>query len=256
MPDPATPAPNRGVVTRGDRLAAFDRRFGPFFAMLGLIFLIILVIDISLPLTPTEQTWIRFAEFAIYGLFVFEYGCRFVLAPEKTAFLRRNWLALLALGLPVLRPLIALRVLPIAASGQGLAALAITHRGFAALRQLTRGRQLVYVVALTVTIVLLSAGAVFYFERAEARTPIRSFGESLWWASTLVTTINSADDPVSTPGRLVAILLRVYAVSIFGYITAFIATWLIGERQPIGAVAAPTSAPAADGAVSGSPPEQ
>lgn len=231
MSDPGPETGQTGGPSVRDRLAAFDHRFGPVFAMLGLVFLIIVVIDVSdLPLTPAEQDWIRFTEFAIYGVFIFEFGCRLVLSPAKVAFLRHNWVAILALALPLLRPLIVLRALPIAASGQGLAALAISHRGFAALRQITRGRQLVYVVSLTVTIVLLAAGAAFYLERYEPRSPIHSFGESLWWASTLVTTINSADDPVSGPGRIVALLLRVYAVSVFGYITAFIATWLIGDR--------------------------
>lgn len=244
MGNPAPAAPSQGVEVARERLAAFERRVGPFFAILGVIFLIVAVIDISgLPLTATEQRWLRAAEFVIYGLFIAEFLIRLTLAEEKGRFLRQNWIGIIALALPMVRPLLVIRAVPTLASGQTLTALALTHRGFAALREITRGRQLAYVVSLTITVVLLAAGIVFYLEHGVPDSPLNSFGESLWWAATLVTTINSGDDPVSVPGRLVAVLLRIYALSIFGYITAFIATLLIGDR--------PASAPSG---TAGTPP--
>lgn len=249
MSETAPRGTDDGVGTAQDRLAAFDRRIGPFCAILGVIFLIVVVIDFSgLPLTEWEQRWIRISEFAIYGVFIVEFLIRLGLAEQKSVFLRRNWAAVIALALPMLRPLLVVRAIPAVASGQTLAALAITRRGLVALRQITRGRQLAYVISLTTTVVLLGAGLTFYLEHEVPRSPLRSFGESLWWAATLVTTINSSDDPISVPGRIVALVLRIYAVSIFGYITAFIATWLIGEQR----APAPSPEPAAPD--SGGPP--
>ena len=46
----------------------------------------------------------------------------------------------------------------------------------------------------------------------------------------MVTTINNEKYAVTAEGRVIAILLRVFAVSVFGFITASIASYLIGKQ--------------------------
>ncbi|MBA2468056.1 MAG: hypothetical protein H0V37_01475, partial [Chloroflexia bacterium] len=85
--------------------------------------------------------------------------------------------------------------------------------------------------ALTVVVMLAGAVGVRFFDRGVEGAPIQSFGSALWWSAAMVTTINNELYAVSTEARVLAILMRVFAVSVFGYITASIATYFIGTAQ-------------------------
>ena len=57
---------------------------------------------------------------------------------------------------------------------------------------------------------------------------IHGFGDSLWWAFTTVSTVGYGDSyPVTTAGRLVAAALMIVGVSLFGVVTASLATYFL-----------------------------
>ena len=240
--NPLSPPSARGAdrdevrAERAELLGHLQAGLEPVMIVLGLVFLGLLVVDYSgLKLSAEQRAWVDRGETGIYWIFVGDFLLRFVVAPEKLRFVRGNWLTALSLVLPFLRPLRALRAAGALRSIHLVRVLSGANRGMRALRLVTRGRQLAYLVALSVMVILLGAGSTFYLDRGAAGTPIRSYGEAVWWAATLVTTINSGDDPVTVEGRVVAVLMRVYALSVFGYITASIASYLIG-RPPEEAV--------------------
>lgn len=201
--------------------------------LLGLVFLGLVVLAYSgIDLDAAERGAVNRGLAIVYAAFVLDFALRWSAAPTKIDFLRRNWLLLVSLIVPAVRPLHATGALWGLHSVGLLRALTGINNGLRALRRVTRGRQFAYLLALSVLVVLLGAGSVLYFDREARGADIRSFGEALWWAATLITTINSADDPVSFEGRVIAVLLRVYAVSVFGYLTASIATYLIGSAGP------------------------
>jgi voltage-gated potassium channel len=76
----------------------------------------------------------------------------------------------------------------------------------------------------------LGASGVFFFERNVPDTSFASFGDSLWWAVSLTTTINVGYDPLTFEGRVVALLLRAFGMGVFGYLAGSIASYLIGQR--------------------------
>jgi voltage-gated potassium channel len=57
-----------------------------------------------------------------------------------------------------------------------------------------------------------------------------NYGDALWWTAMLVTTMGSDFWPETAEGRLLALLLSLYGLAIFGYITASFATFLIGRE--------------------------
>jgi voltage-gated potassium channel len=97
------------------------------------------------------------------------------------------------------------------------------------LRRAFGGHVFAYVLGLTIVVALGGAVGVWYFDRDRPDSPIQSFGDALWWSTALVTTINNEKFAVSTEARVLAILIRVFAISVFGFITARFATYLIGE---------------------------
>jgi len=222
----------RKVVVRSERselLAHLQAILEPLMVGLGLVFLVLLLVDFAGPdLSERGQTWVDRAVTAIWVAFLFDFAVRFVVAPSKGEFLRANWLGALSLALPFLRPLRILRAARAARSISLMRLLGGTNRGIRVLRQITRGRQVVYVAVLTCFVVLAGGVGARYFDRDRDGAPIQTIGDGLWWSAALVTTINSEKYAVSPEARVVAILMRVYAVSVFGLVTASIASYLIG----------------------------
>ena len=219
----------------------------PLLASLGLLFLALLFVDLSDAVaTPEQRLWLDRAINVIWAIFVVDFLVRFVVAPEKRHYLKRNWLTLLSLALPFLRPIRALQALRAVRSLSLIRLLSGVNRGMRVLQTVTRGRQIAYVAALSVLVVIAGAVGVHYFDRGVPGAPIQSFGDALWWSSAMITTINNEMYAVSPEARVIAILQRIFAVSVFGFITASIASYFIGrsaEERAAAAAAAPPADP-------------
>jgi voltage-gated potassium channel len=98
------------------------------------------------------------------------------------------------------------------------------------------------VVALTTLITFAGAAGMYAFESPAARrdagyppavqaSGMDSYGEAVWWAAMMMTTIGSEQWPKTSEGRVLAFLLAVYVFAVFGYITATIASYFIGRRS-------------------------
>jgi voltage-gated potassium channel len=246
MPDrkPTEPMNGREVddrdvqAERWELLGHVQRLLDPLMIALGLAFLVLLVIDFSgIILSPQQRAWLDRALMTIWAAFVVEFLLRLVIAPAKIAFLRANWLSAASLVLPFLRPFRALQAVRAARSLSLVRLLGGANRGMRVLQRITAGRTLAYVGALTILVALLGAVGVLFFDRGAEDATIRTLGDALWWSAAMVTTINNEKFAVTPEGRVIAILLRVFAVSVFGFITASIASYLIGrqaEERPAG----------------------
>ncbi len=204
----------------------------PAMAVLGLCFLALLFLDYTATgLSTRNQARVDTALQVIWVIFLLEFAFRFVIAPAKGQFLRQNWLSVLSLALPFLRPFRVFRAARALRSLSLVRLLGGINRGIRVLRKVTRGRQFAYVGGLTVLVTLAGAVGVLYFDRGIEDAPIQSFGDAIWWSAAMVTTINNEKYVVSTEARVIAILMRVFAVSVFGFITASIASYLIGTAD-------------------------
>ena len=232
----------RKAIVRDERFELLEHlqaTLEPAMATLGLVFLGLLLLDYAaIDLGDRGHVWLDRALQAIWAIFLLDFGVRFIVAPAKLRFLRENWLGALSLALPFLRPLRALRAARALRSLSLVRLLGGVNRGMRVLRRVTRGRQFAYVGALTLLVTAAGAVGALFFDRDTEGTTIRSFGDALWWAAALVTTVNSEKYAVSPEARIIAILIRVFAVSVFGFVTASIASYLVGrdveERAPTG----------------------
>lgn len=220
----------------------------PMMVALGLVFIVLMLLQFSsVPLTDGEQAFVDRADDVIYGAFVVDFLVRLLIVPDRLSYLKSNWLLAISLVLPALRPLKLVRMAPMLGTLHASQVVGGANRALASLRLMLRGRAFLYLSMITTVVVLVGAGLVLRLDAGHAGTPFTSYGEALWWAATLITTVNSSDDPVSAWGRLVAFLMRIYAVGVFGYLTASIASYFVAqvthERSP-GAPARP-AAPAA-----------
>lgn len=223
------------AVVRDERWELLDNLqavLEPAMAGLGLLFLGLLLLDYSaIALSDEGSSRLYWALQAIWAIFLVEFAVRLIVAPAKGAFLRRNWLGALSLVLPFLRPIRAFQAARALRSLSLVRFLGGINRGIRVLRAVTRGRQFAWIGALTVVVMIAGAVGVRFFDRGVEDAPIQGLGDALWWSAAMVTTINNEFYAVSTEARVLAILMRIFAVSVFGYITASIATYFIGTAQ-------------------------
>ena len=73
------------------------------------------------------------------------------------------------------------------------------------------------------------APAAIVTSGSAARDPqgIHNFGTALWWTSMIMTTMGSAYWPETPEGRVLCVLLALYAFAVFGYVTATLASYFI-----------------------------
>jgi voltage-gated potassium channel len=198
--------------------------------ILGIIWLILLAIEFIRGLTPALNIFILF----IWGIFIAEFLLRFVLAPKKFDFLKKNIITLLSLIVPALRVFRvfhALRILRLTRAARGIRlfrVLSSLNRGLKSLRKTFRRKGFGYILVFTILLTIVGAAAMYNFE-SETKG-FNSYGDSLWWTAMIMTTSGSADWPVTPEGRVLAFLLALYAFAVFGYVTATIASYFI-ERE-------------------------
>lgn len=77
-------------------------------------------------------------------------------------------------------------------------------------------------------LVIFCSVAVLHFESA-AESNIRTPDDALWWAFATITTVGYGDRfPVTGEGRIVATILMVAGVGLFGTFSGFLAAWFLG----------------------------
>ena len=156
----------------------------------------------------------------IIAAFAVELVVKVAVARERLAYLRAHWLDVLIVFVPFLRPLRILRVLRV---------LPFIARGAIGIRKILGEYRGAYVLFAGVLSVLMSAFLVLIFERSAGGT-IQTFGEALWWAAQTVTTVGYGDVvPITTGGRVVATLLMVTGITLFGVLTAEVAAYFVHD---------------------------
>jgi len=230
-----------GRIERWRTLKQLDEWLRTPMLLLSLVWLVIVVVE----LTRGASALLTTLGTAIWIVFIAEFVLRFTLAPDKGVFLKHNWLTLIALVVPALRLFRALAVLRAARALRGMRLVRIVgtaNRSMNALKTTLRRRQFGYVVGLTLLVLALGAGGMLSFEPADEVTGgFRSYWDALWWTGMLVSTMGSGFWPLTTEGRILAFLLSVYGLAVFGYLTATFASFFIGR-----------DADRADGPVAGS----
>jgi voltage-gated potassium channel len=208
--------------------------------MTALAFLMIPVLLIPLirPVHGAVAVSFDAVDYVIWAVFAVDYGVRLGLAPDRLIFVRTHLFDLAVVLLPFLRPLRALRALRGLGELRGLRLLqasrlaAFVGTGIGHARAIIRRRGLHYVVGLVIAIMLAAAGLEVAFETHARGSNIHSYGDALWWAAVTVTSVGYGDQyPVTVAGRVVAVILMITGIALFGVVAASIASYFVEQDQ-------------------------
>lgn len=218
------------AMRRWRTLVALDKWLEPTMVLLGLAWLVLLIVEFVWGLEP----WMEAASSIIWVVFIVEFLVRLAVAPRAGLFLRRNWLTLISLALPALRVLRFARALRLLRATRGLKLVRLLtsmNRGLRSLGQAMQRRGAGYVGALTIAVTLAGAAGMLAFEGAGSGGAFSGFADALWWTAMIVTTLGSDYWPQTAEGRILTLLLSIYAVGVFGYLAASLASYFIGRES-------------------------
>lgn len=193
--------------------------------VLGFIWLVLLVVEFVSGLSPLLEN----AGLFIWGLFIIDFILKFLIAPEKGPFLKKNVITMISLVVPAFRVLRLVRVLRFLRFSRSLRLVKVIgslNRGIRAVGATMNRRAFGYVFVLTMLVLFVGAAGMFAFEKDEGLT---TYGTSVWWTAMLLMTMGSEYWPRTPEGRILCVFLAIYAFAMFGYFTATVATFFIGR---------------------------
>lgn len=212
---------------RRQLLRRFENLFDLPMVVLGFVWLALLIIELIHNTSPLLET----LGVVIWAIFIVDFAIKFILAPEKPAFLKKNILTIISLAVPAFRVLRAARVLRLLRWSRGARLVKVVgslNRGMRALSATMKRRAFGYVILLSTLILFGGAAGMYAFEN-QVEGGLADYGTALWWTAMILTTMGSEYWPQTLEGRLLCILLALYAFAVFGYVTATLATFFIGR---------------------------
>ena len=200
--------------------------------VLGIVWLGLLVWELLGPV----PAWVNLVSNVIWGLFVTDFLLSFTLAPQKVTFLRRNWLSALSLLVPAVRFLPVfqgqklLRTARLARGKRLFQILTRLNRSLKTLQRTLRPRQFGFVMLATLLVTLAGSAGMAYFEGTGGNLP-GSYGAWVYWTGMLLMSLGPEHWPQSAEGRTLTALLGLYGFTVFGCITASLASVFVGADQ-------------------------
>ncbi|MBU2511399.1 ion transporter [bacterium] len=227
-------------LAMGETYKQFKRLLSDFvyssFFEIFVIFCIItsvtfLLVDSSMELNKTVQAVIRPIELGLNLFFIFEYLARIFLAPNRWIFVKKNLIDLIAL-LPILRffrlvrILRLIRIIKIIRSSQW--GTALTNRSSSLGAELQGKAVEASVISFVLaTIILTGSVGILIFEKGQ-NEQFQGFLDGFWWSIVTLTTVGYGDKfPITTGGRILAVVIMLLGLSFFALITGFVSSFIM-----------------------------
>ncbi len=200
-----------------ERLRRWEQRAEPYLLLASLLFLTSYAVRVLMPhLSPGWHALWETVTAVSWAVFIAEYLARLAFSDNRRHFVRTRWLDLIVTVLPLLRPL---RMVDL-------------HERLQRRRQRPRlaleARVMTYSGLSALLLGFAASLAVLHDERYAPGANIRTFGDSVWWACSALTTTGYGDStPVTLRGRVVATGLMCVGVALVGAVVGSFSSWLM-----------------------------
>jgi voltage-gated potassium channel len=190
-----------------------------------------LAVHSFVPLSDVSREILEYTDAAICGLFLIDFGNSLARAPNRWRYLYTwGWLDLLSSipAIPALRLGRAGRVVRIVRVMRGVRATKILSGLVLDRRAESAGLAAALV---TLLLVVFSSLAIVQFETGPDAN-IKTASDALWWALSTITTVGYGDRfPVTPEGRMVAAVLMMAGIALFGVVSGFVAAWFLAPAN-------------------------
>jgi voltage-gated potassium channel len=207
-------------------LVSVDRLLEGPMIFLGFVWLVLLIIELVWGLNRT----LEYISVTIWILFIVDFVVKFILAPVKLEYFKKNWLSAISLVIPAIRVFRVFRFVRLLRGLRGIRLIRIVsslNRGMKSLGATMRRRAFGYVFMLAVVVTFAGAAGMYAIEKNNPG--FETYGMAVWWTAMRIITAGSDYWPLTPEGRALAFLLALFGYAIFGYVTATLATFFIGR---------------------------
>jgi voltage-gated potassium channel len=185
---------------------------------LSFVYIVSYVVPIFFyPMRSSVTTALSVLEYTVWGVFLVDYLVQMQLADDKKYFFRHEWLSLVFVACPFLRPIRAVR-------GVLFIREASTKRN-----SLVSSLPAIF-GALGVLLVIITAAAVLSAERLISGANITTPSDALYWSvSTMTGSSAGGLSPITNEGRAIAAGLRIFGIGLLASTTGYVATWVLSQ---------------------------
>jgi voltage-gated potassium channel len=164
-------------------------------------------------------------------LLLVDFGVRFYRAESKLAFLKWGWIDLLA-SIPnvpflrvgrLIRILRVIRLLRAIRASQKISSVLLKNRFHTGVTS---------VVLTSFLLVMFCSIGILICEQSDPEANIKTAGDAIWWSVSTITTVGYGDTyPVTAEGRILAMVLMVSGIGLFGILSGIAASFFVGSKQ-------------------------
>jgi voltage-gated potassium channel len=208
-------------------LKSLDQKLERPMLFLSFVWLVILVIEL---LRKTDEV-LQILGTSLWVTFILYFFLRLLIAPRPLSFLKNNWLFILAMLVPVLRLFPFLHDLPwiravTATFGiQVVWILASADQGLRTWKKVMGQQGAGYASVFTTIVIFVGGAGMLHFEKG-----LKTYADAVWWTAMQITNIGSNYSPVTSGGQILCLAISIYGVAMFGYLTATLSVFLIGQN--------------------------
>ena len=201
--------------------------FQIFMIVLSVYVLGALFVDGMYDLSPAMDELINQIDFIVCMIFMGDFFYRLHRAPSKLKFLRWGWIDFIS-SIPMLSVFRGGNVIRIVRIFRILRAFRSVKILLKYLLKNRTQNTLVSVGAISCMVAMGGSMAILRLEQAIPTGNIKTPSDALWWSIVTITTVGYGDRyPVSDGGRVVAAILMIVGVALFGTFTGFVASLFV-----------------------------
>lgn len=209
-------------------------QLGPFqfgLLFLSMVLLVGLALELIIPVHPEVQRLIFYLDTAVCGLLLTDFFIRFKRADSKLAFMQWGWVDLIA-SIPAIEVFRFGRLLRIIRVLRLLFAYRSLRRLLQAFWDSKTSAGLTGVLVIAFLVIGFGSTGVLLAEMNHPDANIRTADDALWWSVVTTTTVGYGDRfPVTTAGRIVATVLMLTGIGLFGTLSGVAASVFLGDRK-------------------------
>ncbi len=198
--------------------------------LLSFYVLIALLVDTVFKLPTETSKLLNYIDNIICAVFLFDFIVRFRKAKSKLAFMKWGWIDLIA-SIPTFDFMRAGRLLRVIRLIRLIRAFRSTRHIVQHVFKNKIQGTLTSVAIIAVLMLLFSSVAILQFE-TDPNSNIKTAEDAIWFSYVTITTVGYGDRyPVTTEGRIIAVILMTVGVGLFGTFTAFVSSWFVKSNQ-------------------------
>lgn len=201
--------------------------------LLVLVMIGTLILPLIIKLPPGTHNTLELIDWAIWAVFALELGIRTYLAPKKISYLRKNWVYVLVVILPMLRIFRIFRAARLIRILRFVRVFTLFGKFAHEIKALLYRHHLHYLLVIFIGLITIGSILIYYFDQG-VKGGNESLGDSIWLSVVNAFSGGYANIyPAGPEAKAISLLLILFGTVIVSYFTASLAAYFTEKEQDV-----------------------